>query len=90
MKHRAKAGESIAETLVAVLIMSLVFLMLAAAVVTSARVNGSFKNEDAVFETDSVELIDDDFSVTISVDGVSGGIVSADLYRTANGYCYYE
>ena len=90
MKHRAKAGESIAETLVAVLIMSLVFLMLAAAVVTSARVNGSFKNEEAAFETGSAELINDDFHVTISVDGVSGGIVSADLYRTENGYCYYE
>lgn len=89
MKRAANAGESIAETLVAVLIMALVFLMLTAAVMASARMNARLRNEDVTFETASNELIADDYPVVITVGGASG-TVNAALYKTANGYYYYE
>lgn len=89
MKRRANAGESIAETLVAVLIMALVFLMLAAAVMAAARVNNTIKNEDVAFDTASDEVVNPAYAVDITI-GSKTGSVSAALHKTANGYYYYE
>ncbi len=92
MKRRANAGESIAETLVAVLIMALCFLMLATAVMAAARMNNAIKNKDVAFDTASAgsdEVIDDAYAVNITI-GDKTGSVSAALHKTANGYYYYE
>ena len=50
-KIKAKKGESIAETLVAVLIMALAFLILVGAVMTAGRINARIKNGEVQFST---------------------------------------
>ena len=50
-KLQNKAGETIAETLVTMIILSLAVLMLAGAVVTTARVNKQADNTDTSFQT---------------------------------------
>lgn len=50
-KLQSKAGETIAETLVTMIILSLAVLMLAGAVVTTARVNKQADNTDTSFQT---------------------------------------
>ena len=88
-KLRMKRGESISETLIAVLIMALMFTMLTGAVITAARINSRLKNDEAAFRAGT------------EVDGADGwGVVlrmgdqqyrqSAKLYETENGYYYYE
>lgn len=61
----SKCGESITETLVAVLVMSLVFVVFSGSVVTSAKINK--KAEDMVTAIDMDESVTEkkDISVTI-------------------------
>lgn len=50
-KFRSTSGETIAETLVTMIILSLAVLMLAGAVVTAARINKKADNTDTAFVT---------------------------------------
>ena len=88
---RARSGESIAETLVAVLIMALVFLMLTTAVMAAARINAALKNPDVAYTAaDPAAPIDDSYGLTIRV-GVQEAVdAHAKLYQSENGYYYYE
>lgn len=89
-KLKRKTGESIAETLVAVLILSLAFLMLSGAVVTAANVNKAAKNEDVAFSTGGTPTAT---VVRIEIDRVpsdSSPEIDITLYETGNGYYYYE
>ena len=87
MKKRSRAGESIAETLVAVLIMALVFLMLSSAVTSAVRINGELKNQETVFSTGDRET--EDVVLTVAVDAQTPVSANAKHHRS-NGYCYYE
>ena len=85
-KLKQKIGESIAETLVAVLILSLSFLMLTGAVVTAARLNHRAQNADVAFVSASSG---ETRNVTVSLDGVAAD-VEVTVHQTENGYYYYE
>lgn len=91
-KLRSTSGESIAETLVTMIILSLAVLMLAGAVVTSARVNKQADNTNTAFFTEGVTRTQGNVVITDSsqagTDGTIGILV--DFYRTANEYQYYE
>lgn len=84
-------GETIAEALVAVLIMELVFVFLANAVITSAGINARARNTDISFEINGTRL-PGSYSAVIKQNGseISGASASVDLYKTDGGYYYYE
>ena len=89
-KLKARAGESVAETLVAVLIMALAFLILTGAVLAAARVNERVKNEDVAFaKSDGDPAAPTVTSVSVSLDGGSAEPYNVNLYEK-NGYYYYE
>ena len=85
-KIRSKKGESIAETMIAMLVVSMALTMLAGAIVTAARVNSREKNEDEVFlQADAEKVEDQTYSITI------GSIsIPVDVYKTSKDYYYYE
>ena len=96
LKH--KRGESVAETLVTVLIIAVGFLFLANAVVTSASINSKADNEAVAYitgETDSVHK--DSFKLKINGNDVTA--LQFELYVTGGDesegdnavhYHYYE
>ena len=101
MKKLTKnTGETIAETLVAVLITTMALTILAGAIVTAARVNAREKNQnEALILTqvtdDENTAIEDLGAVKIAIKEGSNIIsisqgTSAHKYRTKNGYYYYE
>ena len=83
-----KRGESISETLVAVLIMAMVFTMLTGSVVTAARINSRLKNDEAAFVA-GASVDADGWGVTFSMNDQTRH-QAATLYQTENGYYYYE
>lgn len=91
-KINSTSGETIAETLVTMIILSLAVLMLAGAVVTSARVNKKADNTDTSFSTESEIVTLDNVTIT---DGSKAGtaaeiLISVNFHETENGYKYYE
>ncbi|MDD5805191.1 MAG: hypothetical protein PUE78_12990 [Clostridia bacterium] len=91
-KINSTSGETIAETLVTMIILSLAVLMLAGAVVTSARVNKKADNTDTSFSTESETVTHDNVTIT---DGSKAGTaaeisISVNFHETENGYKYYE
>lgn len=90
-KLHASAGESIVETLVTMIILSLAVIMLTGAVVTSARVNQKADNTDTAFVTD--EETTEDGTVKISASGgnaTDAVSLQVKVHKTKNGYTYYE
>lgn len=104
-KLHSKAGETIAETLVTMIVLSLAVLMLAGAVVTAARVNKQADNTDTSFQTGKpVPTGTDPAKVIISEENATGGTGSTvaefpvTLYQSQNqsqnssgkSYIYYK
>lgn len=88
-KLKSRAGESVAETLCAVLMISLVFLFLAGSIVTAARINKEIAPEEKTFQR--VVETTQPGQVILRGDGVlSETDVDVTIYRTDNGYYYYE
>lgn len=89
-KIRATSGETIVETLVTMVILSLAVLMLAGAAVSSAKINSREDNTDTAFTTDEQSRTEG--SISVSVDGESDKTATLDIHRyhTENGYTYYE
>ena len=72
-KLQSKAGETIAETLVTMIILSLAVLMLAGAVVTAARVNKQADNTDTSFRTGTeIATGTTEATVTLSEENATG------------------
>ncbi len=88
-KLRKNAGETIPETLVAVLIMAMAFLMLTGAVVTAARINSSVRNNEMTVSNSSQQTVDTAYAITVKYDDTAQQMQST-LYQTENGYYYYE
>ena len=89
-------GETLVETLVATLIMGLVMLMLCTAIVSAAKVNASFKADEAVFNQTAVQAVSDmTVVITPNLGGASPVTLKAGsdgkikAYKQ-NGYYYYE
>ncbi len=94
-KIREKKGESIAETLVALMIVSMSLTILAGAIVSAARVNSRFDNKDKAVISPETPI---ERNKHISVkrknnDGSTGAEVAnftVHIYGTENEYYYYE
>lgn len=86
------AGETIAETLVTMIILSMAVLMLAGAVVTSARVNKQADNTDTAFSTQNENISDKNVEITDSTkSGTDATIrITTEFHTTQNNYKYYE
>lgn len=84
-------GETIAETLVAVLIVSLAMTMLAGAIMASANMNDATKKQQTQFRADNVTTSDSEVLIHHS-DGTPDEKVSVWFYTTndENKYVYYE
>ena len=89
LKERLKnrLGESLAETLVALLIAALAVMMLAAAIVSAARINAGLKNEDVAFRKAQTPTSS---SVSLTMDNGTPVSVTVNVYETQNDYVYYE
>ncbi len=86
-KLKNRLGESLAETLIAVLIASLAMMLLAGAITTAARMNTALRNEDVAFKKAQTP---ESGTVGVSLDGGSSVSVGVRTYVTNNGYRYYE
>lgn len=92
-KLKSQSGETLVETLVAMLVISVSSVMLAGSIVTAARVNKNAKNLNVNFNLENVEIVND---VKVKVQHQSGSptIITGEklsAYKTAdNVYFFYE
>ena len=99
-KLKSKAGETIAETLVTMVILSLAVLMLAGAVVSAAKVNKKADNTDTAFTVGTVISGSGTNSATVTITQTNGtggtgtlaesATLPVTVYETKNKYIYYE
>lgn len=88
-KLRSSCGETIVETLVTMIVLSLAMIMLSGAVVTSARVNQKADNTETTFTTDAQTSTSG--TITIQDTGSSSpASLNVTVYETEHGYFYYE
>ena len=89
-KLLSDAGETLVETLVTMIILSLAVLMLTGAIVTSARVNFKADNTSTAFSTENQS--DSEEKITITESGSAGNSITmpVEVHMTENGYTYYE
>ena len=98
MEHKLKSqsGETLVETLFAMLIVVLSITMLAGAIVTAARINKSARDLHASFVTadesgvSNIEEVSDVKVTIVRTDG-SDSVIDVNGFRTkdANKYCFY-
>ncbi len=86
-KLKSRLGETIAETLITVLIAALGMMLLAGAIVTAARINASLTNEDIAFKQAAASSLE---TVSVALDGGTPCSVPVNVYETQNHYTYYE
>ena len=99
-KLKNKSGETIAETLVTMVILSLAVLMMAGAVVSAAKVNKKADNTSTAFTVGTVISGSGTNAATVTItqtNGAGGTETSATsatlpvtVYETKNKYIYYE
>ena len=92
-KIHGKAGETIAETLVTMVVLSLAVLMLTGAVVSAAKVNQKADNTQTAFTAD--KGTGSPKTVVITQNGTDAGTdrkisITVNLHETKNKYYYYE
>ncbi len=93
-KLASAAGESIAEALIAVLILALGFVIAAGASEAAARVNERIKNEAVALDLTEPKLVDDTTKIEITLSGNDPSLsTQADetvkLYKTKDDRYYY-
>lgn len=83
-------GETLIETLCAMLIIMLVFLFLCNSIVAAARTNAAVRDKDTSFRYSDGQKTQD-LTVTVKrANGAEAATFPASEYRTENGYIYYE
>lgn len=87
MKLKQTKGETLAETLAAVLLISLAALILAGALVSAARVNNRTRNAGTAFQQDGGDGVPYDVTVQASWGSETYRVR---LHQTENRYCYYD
>ena len=87
-KLKSSAGETLVETLFALLVVVLAMTMLAGAIVSAARVNKGAENLNTAFVQES--NVDEVSSVKVQISGKTPIDVKAYKTRDDNQYCYYE
>lgn len=94
-KLHSEAGETILETLVAVLIVTLSMMFLANAIVAAMNANTAIQNENVAFRSEDAVKVGDG-AVTYSVEGTdlskpSPKVTDVTVYKTnETEYYYYE
>lgn len=92
MKHKlkSKSGETLIETLFALLVVALAMTMLAGSIVTAARVNKGAEDLKTEFQVSNRDEISD-VMVTVVHQTGPNSVVSVKAYKTNddNEYCYY-
>ncbi|MDY3781210.1 MAG: hypothetical protein SOZ90_03395 [Candidatus Faecousia sp.] len=86
-KLLSSRGETLIESLCAVLIVTLVMLFLSTAIATAARVNHRVRTTDVSFQTGGTATPDRTVTVTVGGTTYTG---KATTYDTTNGYRYYR
>ena len=91
-KLRSNAGESIVETLVTMIILSLAVVMLSGAIVTSAKVNKKADNTETTFTTTNQQPVQSGIMTITDGSGYDTSSVSLDvnIHKTEHDYIYYE
>ena len=84
-------GETLIESLVSLLILTMTFAFLAVASTTAARLNAKVRDTDvsfryAVKSTDNARV---ELQGSVSLDGIKSGLQTVTLYEN-NGYLYYD
>lgn len=87
-KLRKNRGETLVETLAALLIAVLVLLFLASAIVGAARLNAAIRKTDVSFHYTGAQRQSDPLELVVS-DNFTTETVTADEYVDPNGYHYY-
>lgn len=86
-KNRNKKGETLTETLVAILIIAICFVMLQTSVVTASKINSNTRNMNEPFNTDSNSTIS--CKITIKRSNSTRNY-DKQCHKTQGGYYYYE
>ena len=84
-------GETLIESLVSLLILTMTFAFLAVASTTAARLNAKVRDTDVSFRY-AEESTDDarvELQGSVSLDGIKSGLQTVTLYEN-NGYHYYD
>lgn len=90
-KLRSNAGESIVETLVTMIILSLAVVMLSGAIVTSAKVNKKADNTETTFTTTNQTVESGTMTITDGNGNLTGSVsLGVNVYKTEHDYIYYE
>ena len=84
-------GETLIESLVSLLILTMTFAFLAVASTTAARLNAKVRDTDVSFRyaaesTDNARI---ELQGSVSLDGIKSGLQTVTLYEN-NGYRYYD
>ena len=84
-------GETLIESLVSLLILTMTFAFLAVASTTAARLNAKVRYTDVSFRyaaesTDNARI---ELQGSVSLDGIKSGLQTVTLYEN-NGYLYYD
>ena len=84
-------GETLIESLVSLLILTMTFAFLAVASTTAARLNAKVRDTDVSFRY-AEESTDDarvELQGSVSLDGIKSGLQTVTLYEN-NGFLYYD
>ena len=84
-------GETLIESLVSLLILTMTFAFLAVASTTAARLNAKVRDTDVSFRY-AEESTDDarvELQGSVSLDGIKSGLQTVTQYEN-NGYLYYD
>lgn len=89
-KLKSKSGETLVETLFALLVVVLAMTMLAGSIVSAARVNKGAEDLDTAFRISNAQAVSG-VKVTVDHQTVADSEISVKGYQTndQNRYCYY-
>ena len=84
-------GETLIESLVSLLILTMTFAFLAVASTTAARLNAKVRDTDVSFRyaAESTDNARVELQGSVSLDGINSGLQTVTLYEN-NGYLYYD
>ena len=84
-------GETLIESLVSLLILTMTFAFLAVASTTAARLNAKVRDTDVSFryEAESTDNARVELQGSVSLDGIKSGLQTVTLYENT-GYLYYD
>ena len=84
-------GETLIESLVSLLILTMTFAFLAVASTTAARLNAQVRDTDVSFRyaAESTDNARVELQGSVSLDGIKSGLQTVTLYEN-NGYLYYD